>query len=80
MKFVKALRLLLDVYGALFLLTMLFGAVVYGFLPHKTFADLGAFGFYIVFGAGFVLWLAALGFLRERPPTPPTKDPPGGQE
>lgn len=71
MKFLKALRLLLDVYGALFLLIMLFGAVVYGFLPHKTFAELGAFGFYIVFGAGFVLWLAALGFMRERSPASP---------
>jgi hypothetical protein len=67
MKIVKGFRLLLEVYGALFWLVILFGAVVQGLLPYQTFIELGALGFYLIFGAGFVLWLAALSFFRERP-------------
>jgi hypothetical protein len=59
MKIVKGFRLLLEVYGALFWLVILFGAVVQGLLPYQTFIELGALGFYLIFGGALVLPRAA---------------------
>jgi hypothetical protein len=60
MKLLHALRLLLDVFGALFLLIILFGAIFGRTLPYETFLDLGAFGFYVMLAIGIVVWLARL--------------------
>jgi hypothetical protein len=79
MKILHALRLLLDVFGALFLLVLLFGAILGRTLPYETFEELGAFGFYIVLGIGFLLWVVwlvyfgvsrrrELGVERDEPP------------
>lgn len=69
MKILHALRLLLDVFGALFVLVLLFGAIFGRTLPYETFEELGAFGFYIVLGIGFfvwIVWLVYFGVSRKR--------------
>ncbi|MGH8772696.1 MAG: hypothetical protein ACREV2_16205 [Burkholderiales bacterium] len=60
MKLLHALRLLLDVFGALFLLIILFGAIFGRTLPYETFQELGAFGFYLALGIGAIIWIAWL--------------------
>jgi hypothetical protein len=66
MNILAALRLLLDIYGALVLLIILGGAVFAGLLPYHAFVELGALGFYLVFGVGFIAWIVALGFFRAK--------------
>lgn len=73
MGFLKVLRLLLDVLGALFILIIIGGAIFAGLLPHQTFVDIGALGFYSVVGFAIALWLLLAALLGRRAPpvTPP---------
>ena len=67
MKLLKALRLLLDIYGAMFLSIICAGAVFYGLFPYQSFLNLGSFGFYVALGIGAVLWLAGVLFFLTTP-------------
>lgn len=78
MKMLKSLRLLLDIYGALFLLVIAGGAIIGGLLPYQSFLELGAIGFYATLGFGIVLWLVLAALLRRKPlpaSTPPVPPP-----
>lgn len=68
MKALHALRLLLDVFGALFLGMILCAPIVYGVLPYEGLKRLGAIVFYGVLAAGVLvwLWLAGRSLARER--------------
>lgn len=57
MRMLKALRLLLDVYGALFLVVIIVAPLIYGVLPYEGLLRLGALPFYVLVGAAFALWL-----------------------
>ncbi len=85
MKILQVLRLLLDIYGALFLLVIAGGAAIGGLLPYQSFLELGAIGFYATLGFGFALWLVLAAFMRrkdmpaatpESAPAPPPVVPP----
>lgn len=60
MNLLRALRLLLDVYGALFLAIMLAGAVFQGVFPYQVLMNLGRFGFYLVMVVGLIAWLGIM--------------------
>ena len=57
MKVLTILRLLLEVYGGLFLGVMLISVAVYGVLPYEALMRLGSLMFYALIGAAFALWL-----------------------
>jgi hypothetical protein len=57
MRMLKALRLLLDVYGALFLIVIIVAPLIYGVLPYEGLLRLGALPFYALVAAAFALWL-----------------------
>ena len=57
MKALQLLRLLLDVFGALFLGMVLCAPIVYGVLPYEGLKRLGAIAFYGLLGAGVLVWL-----------------------
>jgi hypothetical protein len=56
MKALHALRLLLDVLGALFLGMIAIAPLVYGVLPYEGLKRLGTIPFYGLLGAAVVLW------------------------
>ncbi len=66
MKILHVLRLLLDIYGALFLLVIAGGAAIGGLLPYQSFIELGTVGFYATLGFGFALWLVLAAFMRRK--------------
>ncbi len=68
MKLLHAMRLLLDVLGALFLGLIIIAPVVYGVLPYEGLKRLGTIPFYGLLAAALVVWawLAARG-LASRP-------------
>lgn len=57
MRMLKVLRLLLDVYGALFLIVIIVAPLIYGVLPYEGLLRLGALPFYALVAAAFALWL-----------------------
>jgi len=57
MQALKVFRLLLDVYGALFLGVIVGSAAVYGVLPYEAFMSMGALAFYALIAAAFALWI-----------------------
>ena len=57
MRLLSGLRLLLDVYGALFLLLLIFPPAIYGVLPYEGLMRLGALPFYALCGIAFAAWL-----------------------
>jgi len=57
MKALHALRLLIDVFGALFLGLILCAPIVFGVLPYEGLKRLGAIPFYGLLGAGILVWL-----------------------
>lgn len=63
MRWLHALRLLLDVMGALFLGMITIAPVVFGVLPYEGLKRLGTIPFYGLLAAAIVawLWLAARG-------------------
>jgi len=63
MRWLHALRLLLDVMGALFLGLIALAPVVYGVLPYEGLKRLGTIPFYGLLAAAVAvwLWLAARG-------------------
>lgn len=70
MHLLKILRLLLDVYGALFLLVIIVAPLIYGVLPYEGLLRLGALPFYALVAAAFAIWLWLAGralFARQRP-------------
>ncbi len=81
MKMLQVLRLLLEIYGALFLLVIAGGAAIGGLLPYQSFLELGTIGFYATLGFGFALWLVLAAFMRRKgmpgsaPATPPVVPP-----
>lgn len=66
MKIVAVLRLLLEVYGGLFLVLLVLPPVVYGVLPYEGLLRLGSILFYALVAVAFALWawLAAGVFAR----------------
>lgn len=56
MKVLHALRLLLDVLGALFLGMIAIAPLVYGVLPYEGLKRLGTIPFYGLLAAAVVLW------------------------
>ncbi|MDH3320385.1 MAG: hypothetical protein OEO84_11955 [Betaproteobacteria bacterium] len=64
MRMLKILRLLLDVYGALFLTVIIVAPLIYGVFPYEGLLRLGALPFYALVAAAFALWvwLAARAF------------------
>ncbi len=80
MRMLKALRLLLDVYGALFLVVIIVAPLIYGVLPYEGLLRLGALPFYALVGAAFALWLWLAGRVliagraHARTPAPPGPD------
>ena len=66
MKIVTALRLLLEVYGGLFLVLLVLPPVIYGVLPYEGLLRLGSILFYVLVALAFALWawLAAGVFAR----------------
>jgi hypothetical protein len=75
MRWLHALRLLLDVFGALFLGMITIAPLVFGVLPYEGMKRLGAIPFYGLLAVAVAMWawLAARGLARnaERKPTPP---------
>lgn len=61
MRILKVLRLLLDVYGALFLIVIIVAPLIYGVLPYEGLLRLGALPFYALVGVAFALWLSLAG-------------------
>ena len=57
MRMLNVLRLLLDVYGALFLLVIIVAPLIYGVLPYEGLLRLGALPFYALVAVAFALWL-----------------------
>jgi len=57
MRMLKVVRLLLDVYGALFLIVIIVAPLIYGVLPYEGLLRLGALAFYVLLGVAFALWL-----------------------
>jgi len=55
-KVLGALRLLLDVLGALFLGLITLAPLAFGVLPYEGLKRLGTIPFYGLLGAAFVLW------------------------
>ncbi|MGI9047734.1 MAG: hypothetical protein ACR2FI_13340 [Burkholderiales bacterium] len=72
MKILQVLRLLLDIYGALFLLVIAGGAAIGGLLPYHSFIELGTIGFYATLGFGFALWLVLAAVMRRKTMSPAT--------
>lgn len=64
---VRLLRLLLEVYGALFLLIVLVGMIFQGLMPYQAFLELGTLRFYFLLASGFVLWLGVAAYILRRP-------------
>lgn len=66
MKIVAALRLLLEVYGGLFLVLLVMPTLVYGVLPYEGLLRLGSVLFYVLVAVAFAFWawLAAGVFAR----------------
>lgn len=66
MKLLAAFRLLLEVYGGLFLVLLVLPPLVYGVLPYEGLMRLGAVLFYVLVALAFALWawLAAGVFAR----------------
>ncbi len=57
MRMLTVLRLLLDVYGALFLIVIIVAPLIYGVLPYEGLLRLGALPFYALVAVAFALWL-----------------------
>jgi hypothetical protein len=79
MKLLHALRLLLDVLGALFLGIVAIAPLAYGVLPYEGLKRLGTIPFYGLLAAALALWiwLVARGIAstsRQAPRTPATRD------
>lgn len=73
MRIFAVLRLLLDVYGAVFLGLMLISVAVYGVLPYAAFMRLGSLMFYALLAAAFVVWLSLAARELGREPDPPER-------
>ena len=56
MRYLHALRLLLDVLGALFVGMIGIAPLVYGVLPYEGLKRLGTIPFYGLLGAALLLW------------------------
>jgi hypothetical protein len=56
MRWMHALRLLLDVMGALFLGLITIAPLLYGVLPYEGLRRLGTIPFYGLLGAAFAVW------------------------
>jgi hypothetical protein len=69
MRTVRLLRLLLEVYGAAFLLVIAVG-LVQGYFPYRAFLELGLVRFYLLLALTFIAWaaLAVLAVRRDRVP------------
>jgi hypothetical protein len=77
MRTLKILRLLLDVYGALFLTVIIVAPLIYGVLPYEGLLRLGALPFYALVAAAFALWLWLAGrALMARADEPRRRDVP----
>ncbi|HSH07845.1 MAG TPA: hypothetical protein VLA41_09315 [Burkholderiales bacterium] len=57
MRWLHALRLLLDVLGALFLGMITIAPVVFGVLPYEGLKRLGTIPFYGLLAAAFAVWV-----------------------
>jgi len=57
MQWLHALRLLLDVFGALFLGMITIAPLVFGVLPYEGLNRLGTIPFYALLAAAIVVWL-----------------------
>jgi hypothetical protein len=66
MRILTVLRLLLEVYGGLFLGVMLVSVAVYGVLPYEALMRLGSLMFYALLGAAFAVWLWLAGRVLAR--------------
>jgi hypothetical protein len=71
MKVLTILRLLLEVYGGLFLGVMLVSVAVYGVLPYEALMRLGSLMFYALLGVAFAVWLWLAGRVLARGPDEP---------
>jgi hypothetical protein len=79
MKLLHALRLLLDVLGALFLGIVTIAPLVYGVLPYEGLNRLGTIPFYGLLAAALALWVwlvarSIASTSRQAPRTPATRD------
>lgn len=74
MKLVRLLRLLLEVYGAVFLLVIVVGGLVQGYTPYRALQELGSVRFYLLLGLASIVWsgFVIVAFRRNRPPQPPS--------
>jgi len=57
MQWLHALRLLLDVFGALFLGMITIAPLVFGVLPYEGLTRLGTIPFYALLAAAIVVWV-----------------------
>jgi hypothetical protein len=62
----RALRLLLEVYGALMLLLIAGGPLIFGLSPYEGLLRLGAPGFYALVIGAMVLWVAVVTMLSRK--------------
>jgi len=57
MRYLTVLRLLLEVFGAMFLGVMLIAVAVYGVFPYEALTRLGSVMFYALMSAAFAVWV-----------------------
>jgi hypothetical protein len=62
----RALRLLLEVYGLLLLLVIVGGPLIFGLSPYEGLLRLGAPGFYASVIGATVLWVAVASMLLRK--------------
>jgi len=68
-KVLRALRLLLEVYGSLMLLLIVGGPLIFGLAPYESLLRLGAPGFYAVIIGAAVLWGVLVSMLLRKTAT-----------
>lgn len=66
MRYVTILRLLLEVFGAVFLGVMLVAVRVYGVLPYEGLTRLGSIPFYALMACAFAIWIRLAARTRAR--------------
>ncbi len=69
MRLVRLLRLLLEVYGAAFLLVIAMG-FVQGYFPYRAFLALGAARFYLILALALAAWAVLAVLVARRSPPP----------
>ena len=79
MQWLNALRLLLDVFGALFLGMIIVAPLVFGVLPYEGLKRLGTIPFYVLLAAAIAVWVwlaarSAAARASRRPRTPDAMD------